>query len=62
MIKNYLLIAFRNAFRNKAYTLINLLGLAIGISSSIMILLFVLDEVSYDRHNEYFGELSRFVH
>jgi putative ABC transport system permease protein len=59
MIKNYLLIAFRNALRNKAYTLINLLGLAIGIASSIMILLFVLDEVSYDRHNEHFRDIYR---
>ena len=59
MIKNYLLIAFRNALRNKAYTLINLLGLAIGITSSIMILLFVLDEVSYDRHHEHFRDIYR---
>ncbi len=59
MIKNYLLIAFRNARRNKAYTLINLLGLAIGITSSIMILLFVTDELSYDRHNEHFREIYR---
>ena len=59
MIKNYLLIAFRNARRNKAYTLINLLGLAIGITSSIMILLFVVDEVSFDRHNEHFREIYR---
>ncbi len=59
MIKNYLLIAFRNARRNKAYTLINLLGLAIGITSSIMILLFVVDELSFDRHNEHFREIYR---
>ena len=59
MIKNYLLIAFRNARRNKAYTFINLLGLAIGITSSLMILLFVVDEVSYDRHNEHFKEIYR---
>ncbi len=59
MIKNYLLIAFRNARRNRAYTLINLLGLAIGIASSLMILLFVVDELSYDRHNEHFKEIYR---
>ena len=59
MIKNYLLIALRNALRNKAYALINLLGLAIGIASSIMILLFVVDEVSYDRHNEHFRNIYR---
>ncbi|MDF1574178.1 MAG: ABC transporter permease [Bacteroidales bacterium] len=59
MIKTYLLIAFRNAFRNRAYTLINLLGLTIGISSSIIILLFVIDEVSYDRHHEHFRDIYR---
>ena len=59
MIKNYLLIAFRNARRNKAYTIINLLGLAIGIASSLMILLFVVDELSYDRYNEHFREIYR---
>ena len=59
MVKNYLLIALRNAWRNKGYSLINLLGLAIGITSSIIILLFVLDELSYDRHNEHFREIYR---
>ena len=59
MVKNYLLIALRNAWRNKGYTLINLLGLAIGISSSLIILLFVLDELSFDRHNEHFRDIYR---
>lgn len=59
MIKNYLLIAFRNTLRNRAYTFINLLGLAIGIASSILILLFVLDEVSFDRHHEHYRDIYR---
>lgn len=59
MVKNYVLIALRNAWRNKGYTLINLLGLAIGICSSIIILLFVLDELSYDKHNENFEDIYR---
>lgn len=59
MVKNYILIAFRNAWRNKGYTLINLLGLAIGIASSIIILLFVMDELSYDRHNDHFRNIYR---
>jgi putative ABC transport system permease protein len=59
MVKNYLLIALRNAWRNKGYTMINLLGLAIGITSSIIILLFVLDELSFDRHNEHFRDIYR---
>jgi putative ABC transport system permease protein len=59
MIKNYFLIAWRYALRNKAYTLINLFGLAIGITSSLLILLFVVDEISFDRHNEYFNDIYR---
>ncbi|MCP4312661.1 MAG: FtsX-like permease family protein [Bacteroidetes bacterium] len=59
MLLNYLIIAFRNALRNRVYSLINLLGLAIGIASSVIILLFVLDELSYDRHNEHFGDIYR---
>jgi putative ABC transport system permease protein len=59
MIKNYLLIALRNAWRNKGYMLINLLGLAIGIASSIIIILFVADEWSYDRHNQHFHQIYR---
>ncbi len=39
--------------------MINILGLAIGISSSIIILLFVLDELSFDRHNEHFEDIYR---
>ena len=59
MIKNYILIALRSAWRNKGYTFINLLGLAIGIASSIIILLFVLDEWSFDRHNEHYRDIYR---
>ncbi len=52
MLKNYIAIAFRNLWRQKGYSFINIAGLAIGIASSIMILLFVQDELSYDRHHE----------
>ena len=50
MLKNYLTIAIRNISRNKAFSAINILGLAIGIASCLLIILFVLDEVSYDKH------------
>jgi putative ABC transport system permease protein len=59
MLKNYFLIALRNAWRHKVHTLINLFGLAIGIASSILIFLFVLDEVSFDKHNTHFNEIYR---
>jgi len=50
MIKNYLLIGFRNLLRYKLFSLINLLGLAVGITSFLMIMLFVYDELQYDQH------------
>ena len=49
MLKNYLKIAFRNMFRNKLYSLINLTGLAIGLAACLMIWLWVQDEMNYDR-------------
>jgi predicted permease len=48
MFKNYLLIAFRNIARNSIYSVINIAGLAVGIACSILIMLWVVDEVSYD--------------
>ncbi len=61
MLKNYILVAFRNLWRKKGYSLINISGLAIGIASSLMILLFVQDELSYDRHHEHAANIYRIV-
>jgi putative ABC transport system permease protein len=60
MFRNFFLTSLRNLWRHKSYTLINILGLAIGIASSVIILLFVQDELSYDRHNEKFDQIYRF--
>jgi len=51
MFKNYLKIAARNLLKHKAYSLINVLGLAIGMACCILILLYVQHELSYDRHH-----------
>lgn len=51
MFRNYIITAYRNLLRRKGYSLINISGLAIGIASSILIILFVSDEMSYDRHH-----------
>src|SRR5882672_8859203 len=48
MIKNYLLITFRNLLRNKAFSFINIFGLAFGISCSLIIFLWVRDELNTD--------------
>jgi putative ABC transport system permease protein len=49
MLRNYLKIALRNMTRHKGYSFINMAGLAIGMACCILILLYVTDELSYDR-------------
>jgi putative ABC transport system permease protein len=49
MIKNYFIIAFRNLLRNKSYTFINVAGLALGITTCIIIFLIIKREVSFDK-------------
>jgi ABC-type antimicrobial peptide transport system permease subunit len=48
MLKNYFLVAVRNVSRSKFYSFINIIGLSVGITCSILILLWVHDETSYD--------------
>lgn len=50
MIRNYLLIAFRNIRQQKVYSFINLSGLAVGVTACILILLYVQNELSYDKY------------
>jgi len=52
MIKNYLKIALSNIFKSKVYSLISISSLAVGIAVCILLLLYVADELSYDRYNE----------
>ncbi|MEK6479698.1 ABC transporter permease [Catalinimonas sp. 4WD22] len=49
MFKNYFLVTIRNLLKNRVYSFINVAGLSIGICCSIMILLWVFDEMSYDK-------------
>jgi putative ABC transport system permease protein len=59
MIKNYFKIAFRNITRHKAYSIINISGMAIGLASSILILLWVQNERSYDKFHKNAGQIYR---
>ncbi len=52
MLKNYFKIALRNLWRQKGFSAINIIGLAMGLACFIMIALYVTDELSYDRYNE----------
>jgi putative ABC transport system permease protein len=49
MLRNYLAAAIRNLFRNRAYAVINIFGLALGFSAAILIALYVRDEYSFDK-------------
>jgi len=51
MIKNYFKTAFRNLWRNKGFSLINIVGLSVGLACCMLIFLYTMDEVSYDRFN-----------
>ncbi len=59
MIKNYFKSAYRNIVRNKFYSFINILGLSIGFTATIIILLFNQNELNYDKHNEKYDRIYR---
>ena len=59
MIKNYFKIAWRNLFRNKFYSAINITGLSIGLAVGIMVLLWVQNESNYDRFHKNAGNIYK---
>ena len=61
MFKNYLKTTFRNATRHRGYSFINLAGLAIGMACTLLILLWVKDELSYDRFHENGKDIYRIM-
>lgn len=52
MLKNYIKVAFRNLWRSKSFSFLNITGLAIGMASAVLILLWIYNEVSYDRFHK----------
>lgn len=61
MLKNYLKIALRNFRRQKLFSLINIFGLALGMACTILILLWVQDELSFDKFNKNADSIYRVV-
>ncbi len=59
MFTNFIKIALRNIIKHKSYVFINVLGLSIGIACSILIVLFVLQELNYDKFNDKFKRICR---
>ena len=61
MLKNYFAVAFRNFWRNKVFSTINILGLSIGISAALVIFLIVYDEFSFDKFEKEGDRIYRVV-
>src|SRR5258706_10922204 len=57
MLQNYIKIAYRNLTRNLVYSVINISGLSVGIATALMIMLWVVDEISYDRFHKNLPQL-----
>ena len=61
MLKNYIKILIRNIKKNKIYSLINIIGLATGMACCIIVMLFVQDELSYDKFHENSNRIYRII-
>lgn len=59
MIKNLIKTALRNLYKDFGYSSLNILGLTIGITSALFLIIYVADEVSYDRYNEKANRIYR---
>lgn len=61
MFRNYIITALRNLYKNKVFSLINVLGLSVGLASFILISLYVFHELSIDRYHEKANRIYRIV-
>jgi putative ABC transport system permease protein len=61
MIKNYFKIAFRNLWKNKVFSFINIMGLTVGMTACFLIFLYVKFELSYDAFNSKADRIYRVV-
>ncbi len=61
MFRNYLTVAFRHLNRQKGYSAINVMSLALGIACALLILLYIRDELSYDRYHEKADRIYRVI-
>ena len=62
MIQNYIKIAWRNILKTKGYSTINIIGLAIGLACSLLIVIYVKNELSYDKYHLNKDRIYRIVH
>jgi len=62
MLRSYLTIAFRNLTRQKVYSFLNIAGLSLGLATSLLILLWVTDELQFDRFHKQIDKLYIVLH
>lgn len=61
MLKNLFIVSLRNILKDKAYSIINVLGLTIGITCSMFLLMYILDELSFDRYHKDANNIYRVI-
>lgn len=61
MIRNYVKVAFRNLLRQKGFSVINVFGLSLGLTCCLLIAVYVVHELSYDRYHKNVGQIYRVV-
>ena len=61
MLRNYFKVAWRNLFRNKGFSATNLLGLTIGMTCTMLIFLWVQDELTYDQFNHNYSNIYQVI-
>jgi putative ABC transport system permease protein len=59
MFRNFIKAAFRSLLKSKGFTFINILGLALGLATCLLIVFYVVDELSYDRYSTKFSRIYR---
>ncbi|MCK9401287.1 MAG: ABC transporter permease [Bacteroidales bacterium] len=61
MLRHFFITGLRNFWRNKSSTILNILGLAIGMATTLLILEYVFNELSYDRFHENKDQIYRVI-
>ena len=61
MLRNYIKIAWRNLFRNKGFSITNLLGLTIGMTCTLLIFIWVKDELSYNKFHTNYKDIYQVI-
>lgn len=59
MLQNYIKVAFRNLVKNRTYSFINIFGLSIGMTTAILVGLWIWDELSYNKYHKHYDRIAR---